>query len=73
MFWRKKKRKIQIKITFHEKTREIEILCIPKNIKATQIIQILMWAIDTINKASFQGYPSSKKEKKKKTSQSYIQ
>lgn len=51
MFWKRNKKKVKIKINFNRETQEIEVLCEPQAVRPTEIIQILMYAISTVNMA----------------------
>lgn len=69
MLWRKKE-KVEIKIKFDKKTSEIFVICKPSKTRPTEVIQILLLGINTINSALQSEL--QKKSKKKKINQSYI-
>ena len=49
MLWKRKTKNTEIKIIFNQKTQDIKLVCVPANSKPTEIIQILMFAINTVN------------------------
>lgn len=72
MLWRRKK-KVHIKIEFKKDTKEIEIVCEPTGTRPTELIQILLYAINTIDMAVKKELgKASNPKKEKKRSLSYI-
>ena len=69
MLWKKKKKKVHIRIEFEKETEEILIVCEPKGTGPVELIQILLYAMKTIDMALKQerGEAPHSKEKKKKS------
>lgn len=71
MRWRRKEKKVEIRIIYDRDKQDIKIICTPQSLKPTEIIQVMMVAIDTVNEA-LQKALREEKEKKKGKDSSYI-
>ncbi len=67
----KKEKKVELKIFFDRETQDIRIEVRPPSIRPTEVIQVLMYAIGTINK-TLQAELSEKKKKIEKKNLRYI-
>lgn len=65
MLLRKKKNKVRLSIEFNKKTKQLVLVCKPPNKKPTEIIQILMLAINVVDEALKKELGESRKKEKK--------
>lgn len=66
MLWKRKKTKIHIQIEFDKETEEMKIVGLPSSTRPTELIQVLMFAINVINQTLQEELEKKKPEEKKK-------